>query len=102
MIGMRIGDMPKKLQDVPKAQLRVPAEEGAKEADTKVDVPVNPPVDKPCATGVRWSADEDNELLKLGVAVGCFGISWGDVAAKLGRTADACRKRFHKIKGSQK
>lgn len=102
MIGMRIGDMPKKLQDVLKAQLGVPSEEGDKEADTKVNVPVNQPVNKPCASGVRWSEDEDKELLKLGVAVGCFGISWDDVADKLGRTSDACRKRFYKIKGIQK
>lgn len=102
MVGIRIGDMPKKLQDILKAQLGVPAEEGAKEADTKVNVPVNRPVNKPCATGVRWSEEEDKELLKLGVAVGCFGISWDDVAAKLGRTTDACRKRFYKVKGIQK
>ena len=102
MVGMSIGDMPKKLQDILKAQFGVPSEEGAEEADTKVDAPVNQPVNKPCATGVRWSEEEDKELLKLGVAVGCFGISWDDVAAKLGRTPDACRKRFYKIKGIQK
>lgn len=102
MVGMSIGDMPKKLQDILKAQLGVQSEEGDKETDTKVSVPVNQPVNKPCATGFRWIEEEDKELLKLGVAVGCFGISWDDVAAKLGRTPDACRKRFYKIKGIQK
>ncbi len=102
MIGMRIGDMPKKIQDILKAQLGAPSEEEDKVADTKVNVPVNPPANKPCASGVRWNEEEDKELLKLGVAVGCFGISWDDVATKLGRTPDACRKRFYKIKGIQK
>ena len=101
LVGMRIGAMPKKLQDILKSPLGFP-EEDDKEADTKVEAPVNQPANKPCASGVRWTEEEDKELLKLGVAVGCFDISWDAVAAKLGRTADACRKRFYKIKGSQK
>ena len=101
LVGMRIGDMPKKLQDILKSQLGFP-EEDDKEADTKVEAPIEEQVSKPCANGIRWNEEEDKELLKLGVAVGCFGISWDDVAAKLRRTPDACRKRFYKIKGAQK
>ena len=97
---MRIGDMPKKLQDILKAHLGVPKEET--ETETKAATTEDKPEGKPCASGVRWTEEEDKELLKLGVAVGCFGISWDDVAIKLGRTPDACRKRFYKIKGIQK
>lgn len=108
LVGCRIGDMPVGLQRGLARSLGFPEDEVEKIGTDKraeaVDEPeqVSPSKNKPCASGVRWSPEEDKELLKLGAVVGSFDISWDAVAVKLGRTADACRKRFYKIKGSQK
>lgn len=108
LVGCRIGDMPVGLQKDLARSLGFPEDEVEKiGTDKRAEVAgeskqASPSNNKPCASGVRWSAEEDKELLRLGATVGCFDISWDAVAARLGRTADACRKRFYKIKGSQK